>query len=56
MAEGLIEKKKKMEIMQLELNILKLETKYLEIDEEKIKILDNIKEQKQKLKSIKEED
>lgn len=53
--ESLQQKKKKMELMQLELNILKLETRLMEIDEEKIKIQENIETQKNKMSELKEE-
>jgi len=46
-------KKRKVEIMQLELNVLKLETRLLEMDEEKIKVAENIEEQKLKLDELK---
>ena len=39
--------------MQLELNVLKLETRLLEMDEEKIKVAENIEEQKLNLDELK---
>lgn len=39
--------------MQLEMNILKLETRLLEIEEEKVRIAENIEDQKNKLKDLK---
>lgn len=54
MSMDLIQKKKLIEKMQLEMNILKLETRILEIDEEREQILENIKVQKERL-TLKEE-
>jgi len=51
--DALQSKKRKVEIMQLELNVLKLETRLLEMDEEKIKVAENIEEQKLKLDELK---
>ena len=47
------EKRKQVEIMQFEFNILKLETRLLEIDEEKEKLRENIKSQQQKVEALK---
>jgi hypothetical protein len=54
MAESLQEKKKQIEMMQLQFNILKLETRILELDEEKEKIADSINEQTKKLYEIRQ--
>ena len=48
----LADKKRLLELKQYELNVLKLETRLLELDEEKIRIQENIKEQKSKLKEL----
>lgn len=53
MSNELIQKKQKIETMQLEMNILKLETRLLEIEEEKVRIAENIEDQKNKLKDLK---
>lgn len=53
MSITLAQKKKQIEQMQLEMNVLKLETRLLEIDEEKTQIMENITAQKQKLKDLK---
>ena len=45
--------RKKIEVMQIEFNILKLETRYLELDEEKVKIKVNIQKHQQQLEELK---
>lgn len=40
--------------MQLELNVMKLETRLLELDEEKQRTAQNIEEQRAKLETLKE--
>jgi len=51
-SESLIEKKKALEKMELMFNIQKLEVRLLEIDEEKIKLQENIDKQKEKLNNL----
>jgi len=46
------EKRKELERMQFSINILKLETRLLEMREEEEKIKDNINVQKQKLEEL----
>ena len=50
----LIKKKKEIEIKQYELNIARLETRLLELDEEKQMASDNIEKQKAIVKQLKE--
>lgn len=54
MMETLQDKKKKIEIMQLELNIIRLEARLLELDEEKVKTADSIEQQRLKLQELKQ--
>jgi len=53
MSETLQEKKQKIELMQLEMNILKLEARSLELDEEKILLATKMKEQQERLDELK---
>ena len=55
MSNILIQKKKQIEIMQLEMNVLKLETRLLELDEEQGQTKKNITVQKERLKELKQE-
>jgi tRNA(Glu) U13 pseudouridine synthase TruD len=53
MAEDiLLTKKRKLEIGQLELNVMRLEIRSLEIEEEKVKIAENIVEQKRRIQEL----
>lgn len=52
---NLAEKKKLLELMNLETNIMKLEVRLLELDEEKEKLNNNIEEHKQRLVELKGE-
>jgi len=53
MSETLEQKRKHMEMMQLELNIQKLEIRLLELDEEKILIQEKIQKQSESLQKLK---
>jgi hypothetical protein len=48
----LSEQKKKLAKLETEFNIMKLETRLMEMDEEKIKIQESIEKQRQSLKEV----
>jgi len=49
MSDTLADKKKKLKKMELETNIMRLETQLLEMDEQKERLLTNIQEQQRRL-------
>ena len=53
MGDSLQDKKRLIEIMQLEMNILKLEAREMEIDEERVLIKEKIQGQKTMLSELK---
>jgi len=54
MAEALDKQRQKLRKMELQFNIMKLETRTLELDEEKMKIQEAIEKQILELKSLEE--
>jgi hypothetical protein len=48
----LVKKKQAAEKMQLQLNVMKLEVRLLEIEDEKIRITENIEEQNKKISEL----